>query len=193
MKYFLKSERIILQPIEIKEISKFSCLIAGWVNDGQVTYYMFTGQKPKNSKQVSDNIKKELENQENIVFIAKDIKTQKLIGYAGLYDINQTARKAEFRVLIGEKDFWGKGYGTEITELVSYYGFDRLNLNRISLGYVADNKAASKTYEKAGYVYEGTLKQDIYRNSKYYDAVLMAILRDDYYKKLYKLHLKRFS
>ncbi|MEK7658933.1 MAG: GNAT family protein [Patescibacteria group bacterium] len=193
MKYFLKSERIILQPIELKEISELSRVISGWINNGQVTYYMFTGQKPKNSKQVSDSIKKELETHENVIFMAKDIKTQKPIGYAGLYDINQTARKAEFRVLIGEKDFWGKGYGTEITELITYYGFDRLNLNRISLGYVADNKAAGKAYEKAGYVFEGTLKQDIYRNSKYYDAVLMAVLRDDYYKKLSKIHSKRFK
>ena len=96
-------------------------------------------------------------------------------------------------MLIGEKDFWGGGYGTEITELITYYGFDRLNLNRIYLGYTADNKAAGKVYQKAGYVFEGTLKKDIYRNSKYYDSIRMAILRKDYYEKFYKLHSERFK
>lgn len=191
--YFLKSEKLILEPIEAKELLEISQLIAKWVNDEIITYYMFTGQKPQSSEQVANELKKEIEKESNVLFLIRDIETQKIIGYAGLYDIHLSARKAEFRVLIGEKEFWGKGYGTEVTELLTYYGFDRLNLNRISLGYVAENKGAGKAYEKAGYIYEGTFKQDIYRNSKYYDAIAMAILRDDYYKKSYKLHLKRFS
>ncbi len=192
-KYFLKSEKLILEPVEAEELPKISKLIANWVNDQVVTFYMFLGQKPQSSEQVAVELKKEIDGQNNVIFLIRDIKTQKLIGYAGLYDIHLSAKKAELRILIGEKEFWGKGYGTEATELVTYYGFDRLNLNRISLGYVAENKGAGRAYEKAGYVYEGTFRQDIYRNSKYYDAIAMAILREDYYKKLYKIHSKRFS
>lgn len=191
--YFLKGEKIILQPFEIEKIAELACLIAKWVNDEIVTYYMFTGQKPQNSEQVAVDLKKQLESEKNVIFLVKDIKTQRLIGHAGLYDINSTARKSEFRILIGEKDFWGKGYGTEITELITYYGFDRLNLNRIYLGYTAENKGAAKAYEKAGYTYEGTLKGDIYRNSQYYDSIKMAVLRKDYYEKFYQSHLKRFK
>lgn len=191
--YFLKTERIILEPIEIKELAGLSRLIVKWVNDEIVTYYMFTGQKPQNSEQVAADLKKQLQKQDNVIFLVRDIETKELIGYTGLYDIQASARKAEFRVLIGEKDFWGKGYGTEITELITYYGFDRLNLNRIYLGYAAENKGAGRTYEKAGYIYEGTLRQAIYRNSKYYDSIEMAILRKDYYEKFYQSHLKRFK
>lgn len=190
--YFLKGERIILKPFELKEVSKLARLITKWVNDEVVTYYMFTGQRPQNSSQVADNIKKELKGQNNVIFLVQDLKTKKSIGYAGLYDINLTARKAEFRILVGEKIFWGKGYGTEITELVTYYGFDRLNLNRIYLGYTADNKGAGKVYEKAGYVYEGTFREDLYRNSRYYDSIRMAVLRKDYYKGLYRLHFEKY-
>lgn len=192
-KYFLKGERVVLKPIEVEELTELSRLIVAWVNDEIVTYYMFTGQKPQNSEQVAVDLKKQLERQDNVIFLVKDIETQKPIGYVGLYDIHTSARKAEFRILIGEKDFWGKGYGAELTELVTYYGFDRLNLNRIYLGYTADNKGAGKAYEKAGYLYEGTFKQDIYRNSQYYDSIKMAILRKDYYEKFYQSHLKRFK
>ncbi len=191
--YFLESQKIFLRPIEIKEVPKISLLIVKWVNDGIVTYYMFAGQKPQNAEQVSADFKRQLEAGNNAIFLVVDKKTKKPIGYAGLYDINLTARKAEFRILIGEKKFWGKGYGTEITEILTYYGFDRLNLNRVYLGYTKSNKAAGRAYEKAGYVYEGTLKEDIYRNSQYYDTVKMAILREDYYKKFYKMHSEKFK
>ncbi len=191
--YFLKGENIFLNRIEANELKELCQLIANWVNDGVVTYFMFTGQKPQNQEQVFNDFKKQLDAQNNVIFSIGDCETKKLIGYAGLYDIHPTARKAEFRILIGEKEFWGKGYGTEAAELITYYGFDRLNLNRIYLGYTADNKGAGKAYEKSGYLYEGTLKEDIYRNSRYYDTIRMAILKKDYQKKFYKQHSKRFK
>jgi RimJ/RimL family protein N-acetyltransferase len=83
--------------------------------------------------------------------------------------------------------------GTEVTEILTYYGFDRLNLNRIYLGFTAENKGAGKAYEKAGYRQEGILKEDIYRNSRYYDSVRMAILRKDYYKDRHNEHKLKFS
>lgn len=192
-KFFLKGEKIILRPIETKGLPELARLINEWVNDEIVTYYMFTGQIPQNSEQIVADFKKQLEGKNNVIFLIVDLETQKPIGYTGLYEIRLTARSAEFRILIGEKDFWGGGYGTEVTELVTYYGFDRLNLNRIYLGYTSDNKGAGKAYEKSGYVYEGTLKEDIYRNSQYYDTIRMAILRKNYYEKFYKLHSKRFK
>lgn len=183
----------MLKQIEASDLKKLSGLISGWVNDGLVTYYMFTGQTPKNSKQILADFEKLLGNDHNVIFLVLDKKTKKPVGYAGLYEINPTARKAEFRVLIGETDFWGKGLGTEITELLTFYGFDRLNLNRVYLGFTSDNKSAQKAYENSGYKFEGTLKQDIYRNSQYYDSIRMAILRDEYYKKQYAEHKNRFS
>jgi RimJ/RimL family protein N-acetyltransferase len=191
--YFLKGGKVELRQIEIKDLKKLSQLIAKWVNDGIVTYYLFTGQKPKNSEQVAADFKKLLDEENNIIFLIVDSKTNKPIGYAGLYEIHPTARKAESRILIGEKSFWGRGYGKDVIELLTFYGFDRLNLNRIYLGYTAENKGSGRIYENAGYVYEGTLKEDIYRNSRYYDSIRMALLRKDYYKKFYKSHSERFK
>jgi len=191
--FFLAGEKIILKQVEIKDLKNFSKLAVKWVNNGEVTYYLFTGQTPKNSEQIFNDFKKLLDSHENVIFLIGDKKTKKPIGYAGLYEINLTARKAEFRVFILEKSFWGRGMGTEVTELLTFYGFDRLNLNRIYLGFTADNKGAGKAYAKAGFKEEGILKQDIYRNSQYYDSVRMAVLRDEYYKKQYLEHKNRFS
>jgi len=107
--------------------------------------------------------------------------------------IPNAAKKAEMRIIIGNSDFRGRGYGTEMTEMINFYGFDRLNLHRIYLGVTAENKGGVHAYEKAGYVREGLLKDDVYRNSQYYDAVRMAILRDDYYEKWHAKHQKLFG
>lgn len=163
------------------------------MNDGEVTYFMFTGQKPKNIKQATEIISEEIYSEWNEVFIIEEKKSGKPIGTVGLYEIHPTARKAEFRVLIGEKDFWGKGYGTEATEMATFYGFDRLNLMKIYLGSVDENQGAKKAYEKAGYKEEGILRKEVYRNSKYYDAIRMGMLRDEYYEELYEKHSKRFK
>jgi len=191
--YFLGGPKIFLRPIEVEELRKTAAIIEKWVNDETVTYFMFTGQKPKNLKQVMSDLEEQLESKDNVIFLVQDQKTKKSIGYAGLYEINSTAKKAELRILIGEKDFWGKGCGSETVKIITYYGFDRLNLNRIYLGFTADNKGAAKAYEKAGYSYEGTLKEDIYRNSRYYDSLRMAILKKNYYKNFYKSDVEKFK
>jgi len=168
--YFLKGEKIGLRPYkdeDFKEINR-------WVNDEKTTFYMFTGQRPTSLSASTSIYREQFENSSNVVFIVEDLQTQLPIGMAGLYDINPTARKAEFRILLGEGR--GKGLGTETTKLVTDYGFDRLNMNRIFLGVTEENAGAVRAYKKAGYKVEGILKDDLYRNGRYYNSIRMAVL-----------------
>jgi RimJ/RimL family protein N-acetyltransferase len=185
---FLTSEKIYLRPIEESDIPD----ITRWLNDPITTHYMFYGQLPKNLQQVREIIMSQALAPQNVMWLVCDQKTGKSIGFCGLHDIHLTAQKAEFRVLIGEADFRGKGLGTEITEMLTFYGFDRLNLHRVYLGVTHENMGGVRAYEKAGYKYEGTLKDDIYRNGRYYDSVRMGILREDYLKNFYQKHLAKF-
>ncbi len=189
MPNFLSSEKVYFRPYEVGDAK----LIYQWFNDPATTYYMFTGQKPMTLEVIEKLMADDTGRSHNVIFIVVDKKSKKAIGLTGLYEINHAARKAEMRIIIGDSNFRGKGYGSEIVQLINYYGFDRLNLNRIYLGFTAENKGGEKAYKNAGYVYEGTLKQDIYRNSQYYDSARMAILRDDYYKKWYPKDKKRFA
>lgn len=186
---FLAGERVALRPLAIENATA----LAAWMNDEEVTYFMFTGQRPMTVAQVAEEIRRQTENPANTVFLVEDRETGTPIGYAGLYDIHPTAHKAEFRVLLGAKEFWNKGYGTEVTELLTFYGFDRLNLNKVWLGVIDDNKGAVRAYEKAGFRVEGQLRQELYRNSRYYDAIRMSVLRAEYYPDMHAAHAKRFG
>jgi RimJ/RimL family protein N-acetyltransferase len=186
---FLTGEKIGLRAVRLEDAG----LLAGWMNDDQVTYFMFTGQRPIAPWQVLEDLRRQLESPAHTLFMVEDRATGVAIGSAGLYDIHQTARKAEFRVLLGAKEFWNKGYGTEVTELLTFYGFDRLNLNKVWLGVTAENVGAVRAYQKAGFKSEGRLRQELYRNGRYYDAIRMSILREEYDSGLASDHARRFG
>lgn len=185
---FLVGDRVTLRPVDEGDLSLF----ARWMNDGEVTYYMFTGQRPATRAQIGEEVRRQVESPVNTVFTVEERPSGLAIGVAGLYDIHPTARKAEFRVLIGEKRCWNKGYGTEVTELLTFYGFDRLNLNRVWLGVIDENAGAVRAYQKAGFRVEGRLREELYRNSRYYDSIRLSILRSEYYPALHQAHAGRF-
>jgi diamine N-acetyltransferase len=103
-----------------------------------------------------------------------------LVGSLAFNDIDWRNRAAEFGILIGDKDFWDQGFGTEAVCLLLRHGFDTLNLNRIYLQVFANNPRAIRAYEKAGFIHEGNKRQAEYRNRKYIDVLMMSLLKDEY-------------
>lgn len=186
---FLSADNIYFRPYRSEDIE----FLFKWLNDPETTYYMFFGQKPMTPEQIKEMMDKDTRSEKNAIFIVCDSRKNTPIAMVGLYDMHLTAHKAEMRIIIGETEYRGKGLGTKIVEMINFYGFDRLNLHRIYLGFNAENEGAKRAYEKAGYAYEGTLKEEIYRNSRYYDAIRMGILRDDYYQKWHSKHKKEFG
>jgi RimJ/RimL family protein N-acetyltransferase len=108
-------------------------------------------------------------------------ESDRLVGATGLHHTDLRNRHAAFGIVIGEKDFWGKGLGSEATRLVVGYAFGTLNLNRVWLEVYEYNPRAARVYEKAGFRVEGRLRQDTFRDSRYWDTLVMGILRDEWH------------
>jgi RimJ/RimL family protein N-acetyltransferase len=104
-----------------------------------------------------------------------------IIGIAGLKDINTLNQSAEFYVKIDPSQ-QGKGYGTEATKLTLRYGFMELNLNRIQTQDMEENIGGWRADEKAGFKYEGTLREAIMRFGKYHGVRVYSILRSEFMK-----------
>ena len=104
----------------------------------------------------------------------------RFIGTTGLYSHRDIYRSFEFRILIGHPDCLGKGIGTEVTRMVVDWGFKRLNAHRIWLGVNAENLGAIKCYEKVGFKREGVLRDEIFCNGHYTDAIRMGLLESDW-------------
>ena len=113
------------------------------------------------------------------LFIIEDFKTSTIIGHIGLYEIDYRIRKAEFALLL-DTQYQGKGFGFLCSSFMIGYGFNQLNLNRISMTVLASNIGSVKLCKKIGFTEEGCLKSDQFKNGKYEDVVLMAIMKADF-------------
>ena len=102
------------------------------------------------------------------------------LGMTGLHKIDPRHRHAEFGIMLGDPDRWGQGHGSEATRLMVRYGFETLNLHRIWLHVYEDNARGIRAYEKAGFRKEGVLRQDCFREGRYWDTIVMGLLREEW-------------
>ena len=107
-------------------------------------------------------------------------ETWKLIGTYAFDGIEWRTHSAEFGILIGDKSYWNKGYGTEAVRLLCQHGFKTLNLNRIYLHVFETNPRAIRAYEKAGFVVEGRERQAEFKDGKFIDVLRMSLLRNEF-------------
>jgi RimJ/RimL family protein N-acetyltransferase len=116
---------------------------------------------------------------EHYPFMIRALDDDKLIGFMGLW-LNLTHREVWVGIGIGERDYWGRGYGTDAMRLCLQFSFLELAAERVSLGLHEYNPRALKSYEKAGFRFEGRTRQDMLREGKRTDSFWMGILRDEW-------------
>lgn len=175
-KYFLHNNNIGLRGFQRDDLSVFK----NWLSDSAVTKYLEMGAKPYTDQMLEAVYVEACENPNAIVFTICDLKTDLPIGTTGLYLINWPGRRAQYRILVGNADYLGKGIGSAVNSMVVEYGFKRLNFHNIYLGVNADNEAAIKSYKKTGFVEEGRQRDFIYNNGRYHDCIMMSLLSHEY-------------
>ena len=116
-------------------------------------------------------------------FMIIDEEASEEVGSVYLRDIDYDNKKCEYGIFIGEDSCRGKGIGTAAAKLALDYAFETLGLNRVYLRVFAENIRAQKSYEHAGFVTEGTFRDDVIIDSKAYDMVFMGILKEDWEKR----------
>jgi RimJ/RimL family protein N-acetyltransferase len=102
------------------------------------------------------------------------------IGNIGLHNWERENRRAMLGIAIGDKRYWGQGYGTDAIRAMLGWAFGYLNLNRVYLTVYAHNERAIRCYEKCGFQHEGTMRQAQYIDGRYVDEWTMGILRDEF-------------
>jgi len=102
------------------------------------------------------------------------------LGHVGYYKIDYRVRCAEFAIMLGNKECWGKGLGKRITYAVINYGFSELNLHRVYLTVLKTNERAISLYEKLGFKIEGIHRDEQFRNGCYIDTIVMGILENEW-------------
>lgn len=183
--FFRKGNRVILRPIQEEDLPQFQM----WVNDPEVSQYLgqFFPASMEDERTWFNRISKL--NKEDMTLAIVDSKTNKLIGSMGLHKIDYRAGTAVTGALIGDKNYWGKGYGSEAKMLFLEFAFHELNLRKI-YSYVYEYNERSVAYsKKCGYVEEARLPAHYYRKGKYWAQIIMAVYRDSW-EKLWRAYCK---
>ncbi|MFA6215211.1 MAG: GNAT family protein [Patescibacteria group bacterium] len=177
-KIILKGNKVILRPPSIKDARRF----CGWIADREVTRFLsIYDQAPLSLKEEKDWIRKSRRDKNNFR-LAIDTVDGVHIGTVGLNRIDQLNKRAEYGVFIGDKKYWGQGYGTEAGKLIIEYGFKKLKLHRIFLQVIAYNIRGIKSYQKIGFKLEGRSRQHVWRNGFWHDKIWMGLLKSEFIK-----------
>ncbi len=176
--YFKKieTERLYLSPTSVDDAVKYT----EWLNNHEISKYLGGTSRIY----TLEGEKKWIEetNQNGYVFAIVSKDNDKLIGNCGFVSLDKLMGKAEIGIFIGDNDYLGKGYGTEILKALVKYGFDHLFLNNIMLKVFSFNERAIKSYQKVGFKEFGRRHKCYNIENTWYDEIYMEILREDFYK-----------
>ena len=109
-----------------------------------------------------------------------ETKDGRTIGTSGLHDVSPENRSASLGIMIGEKDCWSQGYGTDAIVTLIRHAFGQMNLHRVELQVYADNTRAIACYRKCGFVEEVRMRRYRYRDGEWIDALTMGVLRKEF-------------
>lgn len=147
-----------------------------WRNDPEVAQYDQSGFiRPMGYEEVATWSVRMVE---GLSFITYDGDVP--LGTAAFMGLDNRNRHAELAIVIGNKDYWGKGYGTQIMERLLEWGFNGLNLNRLYLHVFSNNERAVNLYEKMGFKLEGEMREMLFQDGAYVDVKVYGMLRSEY-------------
>jgi RimJ/RimL family protein N-acetyltransferase len=154
-------------------------LLARWLNDADVMLYW---GRPGNVASVEEVARAEEEQARRGNSRKYMIETQEgvAIGQIDYYDLDWQARSAWISIMLGEREYWSGGYGSDAMRTLLRYLFEQLALHRLVLTVHASNTRAQRSYRKNGFVEEGVLRDWAFFNGAWVDGILMSVLDSDF-------------
>jgi len=123
---------------------------------------------------------KHAENDNLYIFAVRTLKGDQIIGEIGLDGIQWTHGDCFVGIGLGDREYWGKGYGTDAMKVILRYAFLELNLERVSLDVFEYNPRGMRSYEKVGFSIEGRQRGMILREGRRWDVIYMGILKEEW-------------
>jgi RimJ/RimL family protein N-acetyltransferase len=171
-------EKVALGPITKETVP----LLARWDNDFGVALYAGNTLRPTPVELHQADFEKASKEwtARRVEFIIYERATMRPIGVVNWHDIDSANRTATYGIMIGEKDCWNKGYGTETTRLMLEYAFTVLNLHSVVLTTNSFNERAQRAYNRAGFREVGRWRESHRFGDRIYDEIIMDCLASEF-------------
>ena len=153
-----------------------------WLNDQSLDTYTERSYFPNTPERARAYFDHAQRYEDLLVLAIIDKQTDKHVGNVALSSIDWIQRRAFIAYLLGDSDFAGKGYTTDAVLMLMYYGFNKLNFDRIYGGVNAEHAASRRVCAKVGLLEEGVFRGHLMRNGRRIDVVPVGALRDEWMK-----------
>ncbi len=171
---FRRSNRVVLRPLQLSDAPH----LTRWINDPRVTQYV-NAHLPTAESEETEWINA-LSSRKDSNIVVMMVVEGKPIGTMGIHGINMRHRIATTGALIGEPEYWGKGYGSEAKMLLLEFAFNTLNLRKICSQVIAFNERSTKYSLKCGYKIEGRKKLEHFAKGEYWDVIQLGVFKEDW-------------
>jgi len=175
--FVLQGEKLFLRPFGQSDLSEE---YISWLNDPEVARYLEVGNSISTTATVQSYLERFQQGVTDFIFAIVDIQTGHHVGNVTLNHVNPTLGTADTGLLIGRKEFWGRGYAVEAWSLIIDFGFQEHGLRKIIAGAAVANKASIGSLKKLGFKIEGTLRKEILVDGEFQDTVRMGLFREEF-------------
>jgi RimJ/RimL family protein N-acetyltransferase len=174
----LIGERIMLREYKKEDLHS----IRKWVNDDEITRFLSDNfvypHTLNDTEKFLNSMLESTTNARGFIIAKKD--TEEYIGQIDLIKIDWVNRIGTLGIVIGNKEYLSKGYGTEAIKLLEHFAFNNLNLHKLELEVRDFNDRAIHCYKKCGFKEEGRMRENFYSDGKYTDTLYMGILKREF-------------
>ena|ERR1041385_6303325 len=175
----IEGDKIFLRRITEQDITPE---YVAWLNDPDVTRGLETVAQPYTEEMLRQYIHEVVGNENTWMFVVADKKSGKSIGTAKVHNINKKNGTCNLGLMLGDKNYWGKGFGQDAYNTAIDFAFKTLGIRKIWEMANATNAASLSMCKKAGFQVEGQLKEHTFSEGKYIDKILLGLFARDWKK-----------
>jgi len=150
---------------------------AGWMNDEEITQFLESRGRSYSIEDLKNYVAKIKESKSDVLFGIFENDNSMHVGNIKIGKIDSLHMHAEIGIMIGDKECWGKGYGTEAIGLVLEYAFNELCLNKLTAGMYSENVGAFKSFVNNGFKKVGVFRKHVLFKGRYIDTIVVERLR----------------
>ena len=161
----LRGRLVRLRAIELDEFETWR----GWINRPDVMQDMDRAVRPS-ADEHRRYVAAAIASERAVYLGIETLDAPRLIGVVWLWDVDPRHRRAEVRIVIGEPDTRGRGYGADAIETLAAYAFEQRALRKLYAYVHAHNGASRRAFERAGFTLEATLERDALRDGRETDV-----------------------
>src|SRR3989338_2902807 len=144
----LVGEKVYLNALEAADVNDE---YLGWLNDAEVMRYLGSAGAWSTRESLLKYLGRFRESPSDLLLAVRDRQTGLHIGNVTINHVDWTMRAGHLGIMIGRKEYWGKGYALEAMKLFIDYLFHEVKLRKITAGAPVDNVASIVTLKKLGF------------------------------------------